>query len=213
MLTVNRESNRGTNRSPKGIVAGLMFMMMTIVSVMALSMTTSTARAADGESTKYALDKAHTAIYFKIEHMGMSYTFGRFNEFDGEFTLAGGDSQFTMTIKAESIDTGNAKRDDHLRGSDFFNVKQFPTIEFVTKNVVVEGDMYHAEGDLTLHGITKSVTIPFQKLADGKARSGKKKTGFVSEFTIKRSDFGMMYGQGAMGDDVTLAVSFEGEAE
>src|SRR5947209_14950172 len=87
------------------------------------------ARAAD----TYAVDPMHSSVYFKISHLGLANVFGRFNEFSGNFTLDPDDAgkcSFEMTIKPESVDTNNPKRDSHLRSPDFFNVKQFPAITF-----------------------------------------------------------------------------------
>src|SRR5688500_14890462 len=78
----------------------------------------------------YTLEGAHTAVNFKISHVGISYSFGRFNEVSGNFTIADDPAKcsFTMSIKVDSIDTANKQRDNHLRSPDFFNAKQFPTI-------------------------------------------------------------------------------------
>src|SRR5947209_10298 len=81
----------------------------------------------------YVLDAAHTGVSFKISHLGLSWTFGRFNEVSGNFTIDADDaskSSFALTIKTQSLDTANAKRDGHLQSPDFFNVKQYPSITF-----------------------------------------------------------------------------------
>src|SRR5947209_1935708 len=82
---------------------------------------------------EYALDPAHTGVEFKISHLGLSWTCGRFNDVSGTCTLdptAPAKSAFALTVKADSLDTNNQKRDEHLRSPDFFNAKQFPAITF-----------------------------------------------------------------------------------
>ena len=159
----------------------------------------------------YELDASHTAVYFKISHLGMSHTFGRFNDVAGSFTL-GDKAHFHVTIDAASVDTGWEKRDDHLRSPDFFSVKQFPEITFEASDIAVSGDTYTVTGDLTLLGETKPLTIVFTKLGEGKDPWGKDRIGFAGEVTIQRSAFGMTkyVEEGTVGDDVTLMISFEG---
>jgi polyisoprenoid-binding protein YceI len=161
----------------------------------------------------YTIDEAHSAVTFKLSHLGLSWVHGRFNDFNGNFTIDPDNAAkcaFALTIKAESIDTNNTKRDGHLRSPDFFNVKQFPAITF--KSTAVKGikDGYDVTGDLTLHGVTKPVT--FQLVGGRKAEfpKGVQRTGFSTEVTLKRVDFGMDKFAGAVGDDVHIAVSFEG---
>jgi polyisoprenoid-binding protein YceI len=161
----------------------------------------------------YAVDPVHSSITFMISHMDISYVHGRFNELSGTFTLDKDDpsrSSFALSIKVESVDTNNKKRDDHLRSPDFFNVKQFPTLSFESTAVkAVEGG-YEVTGDLTMHGAKKSITF---RLRGGKVvefPKGMPRTGFWSELVLKRSDFGMTGAQGLLGDDVHIAIGIEG---
>jgi polyisoprenoid-binding protein YceI len=180
-----------------------------ILVAMVVGVVAAPARAADN----YAVDGMHAGIYFKISHLGLSSVFGRFNDFSGNFTIDPDDASkctFTMNIKAESIDTGNRKRDDHLRSPDFFNVKQFPTLTFKSTSVKAGKDGYQVTGDLTMHGVTRPVTFA---LAGGKKAEfpkGVQRTGFSTEFTIKRSDFEVNKFLEAVGDEVRIAISFEG---
>jgi polyisoprenoid-binding protein YceI len=169
------------------------------------------ARAAD----PYTVDPMHSSVYFKISHLGLTDVFGRFNEFSGTFTLDPNDPSrcsFDMTIKTESVDTNNPKRDSHLRSPDFFNAKQFPTIAFKSTSVRPMGNGYEVAGELTMHGVTKPVK--FEVLGGRKAEfpRGLQRTGFTTEFTVKRSDFGVGAQQfaNALGDDVRIAIGFEG---
>ncbi len=161
----------------------------------------------------YAVDEAHTSVSFQVGHLGISMIHGRFNEVSGEFSLdkaSPGSSSFSMTIKTQSVDTANKKRDDHLRSPDFFNVKQFPTITFKSTSVKAAGEGYEVRGDFTLHGVTKPVTF---KLTGGRTAEfpkGTQRIGFSTELTIKRTDFGMDRLVGPAGDDVKIQVSFEG---
>ena len=114
-------------------------------------LTAGAARAAEN----YEMDGMHSGVTFKISHVGLSWIFGRFNDLSGNFTIdpsnPAGDS-FAMTIKTESIDTNNRKRDEHLSSPDFFNVKQFPAIAFQSTAVKPSQDGYQVTGDLTMHG-------------------------------------------------------------
>ena len=162
---------------------------------------------------QYAMDKGHTAIIFGIKHLNMSYTYGRFNDIDGQFMLDAqnaANSSFKVTIKTHSIDTGLKKRDDHLRSPDFFNANQFPVITFESTQVEAASDGYRVSGKLSLHGVTKAVTLHLQKLGEGDDPWGNYRAGFATELTIKRSDYGMTNMPEAVGDEVKLMISFEG---
>jgi polyisoprenoid-binding protein YceI len=167
------------------------------------------ARAADD----YAVDPVHSGVTFKISHLGLAWVHGRFNDFAGNFTLDPDDAgkcSFGLTIKAESVDTNNPKRDDHLRSPDFFNVKQFPAITFKSTAVKAGKDGYQVTGDLTLHGVTKPVTFALAGGRKAEFPKGVQRTGFSTELTLKRSEFGVdKFGQ-AVGDEVYIAISFEG---
>lgn len=162
---------------------------------------------------KYELDNAHTSLVFAVSHFGLSYTYGRFNECAGSFSVSEGnptDAGFTFLIKSESIDTNNPERDEHLRGPDFFDTQQFPKIEFVTTGVVKVDDIYQVTGDFTMLGQTRSVMMPIRMVGMGKGPFGKHRAGFFTKFTIKRSEFGMSKMLGQVGDNISITFSFEG---
>jgi polyisoprenoid-binding protein YceI len=169
----------------------------------------SVLRAADS----YELDPAHTAVSFKIAHLGLSWTHGRFNDVSGRFVIDSAEptqSAFELSLKADSVDTGNEKRDEHLRSPDFFNVKQFPTATFKSTSVkAIQGGL-EVTGDFTLHGKTKSITFPLSGGKTAEFPPGVKRIGYSSQFKLKRSDFGMDKMPGAIGDEVYVSVSFEG---
>lgn len=88
----------------------------------------------------YEVDAVHSVVLFRIQHLGVSYFYGRFNKIEGSFSVGGdGAGEVDITIRADSIDTNSEKRDGHLKGPDFFSVKQFPTITFKSGNLVSRG--------------------------------------------------------------------------
>lgn len=161
----------------------------------------------------YALDDTHAGVNFKISHLGLSWTYGRFNDLAGAFRIDPANPQnsaFNLSIKADSLDTANKQRDDHLRSPDFFNTKQFPAITFKSTSVkAIEGG-YEVTGDFTLKGVTKSITFPLKGGRTAEFPKGVMRTGFVTELGLKRSEFGMEKMVGPIGDDVLISISFEG---
>ena len=186
--------------------------MYKMSSVAALTLLVIAAAAPARAADEYALDPMHTAVSFKISHLGLSWTHGRFNDVSGSFTIDPDPAacSFALSMKAESIDTGNEKRDEHLKGPDFFNVKQFPTITFKSTSVKAVKDGYEVTGDLTMHGVSKAVT--FSVLGGRKAEfpKGVQRTGYSTEFVLKRSEFGIDKFAEAVGDEVHISISFEG---
>jgi polyisoprenoid-binding protein YceI len=184
------------------LTCGIALLGLTVLSV-------PSARAADN----YALDPMHTAANFKISHLGLSWTYGRFNDVSGAFTLDPDDASkcsFELTIKVKSLDTNNVKRDDHLRSPDFFNEVQYPLITFKSTAVKAVKNGYEVTGDLTMHDVKKATT--FRLLGGRKAEfpKGVMRTGYSTELMLKRSDFGMDKMKEAIGDEVYIAISFEG---
>ena len=168
-----------------------------------------------GPGPLYEIDTTHSMIIFRAKHNGVSYNYGRFNEFTGEIminAIAVPESMVEFEVKAASVDTGNEKRDQHLRSSDFFSAKQFPLITFKSTKVSAkegEEDTLEVTGDLELHGVKKSITVDVEVTGRAKGKEGESLIGFESTFTIKRSEFGMTYGMGPVSDDIRLTVSIE----
>ena len=160
----------------------------------------------------YTFDPLHSSVSFKVRHLDISWVHGRFNDITGSFTIDKNDptkSKFELSIKADSVDTGNKDRDKHLKQPDFFDTKQYPTLDFKSTGVkAVEGG-YEVTGDFTMHGKTKKITF---KLAGGKeADFYGKRIGFGTELTLKRSDFGFdPKNIGPTGDDTLIYIDFEG---
>jgi polyisoprenoid-binding protein YceI len=181
------------------------------------SASASSPRAVSAEAETYSVDGVHSNILFKVRHNDVSYFYGRFGDISGTFTFDGNDASecfVAIEVKAESVDTRNKKLDQHLRSPDFFDAKQFPVIIFESTEVAKgEGDVYKVTGDLSLHGVTKSITIDMEHVGTAEGRRGKL-MGFHTTFTVDRTDFGMDYGVGsALGSDVEMTISVEAGKE
>ena len=163
----------------------------------------------------YVIDPGHTHVGFKVTHLGFSETYGTFNNVSGIYDLDKDNpekSSVDVDIKTASIDTNHEKRDEHLRGPDFFNVEKFPDMTFKSTKVEQTGDKTaKVTGDLTLHGVTKPVTLDVTLLAAGPYPMDKSITvaGFNATTTIKRSDFGMTTYVPMISDEVEITISTE----
>lgn len=173
------------------------------------ALSTCTATAAE----EYVYDAVHSSVSFKARHLDISWIHGRFNDVDGKFSIDREDtskSSFQLTIKADSVDTANPARDEHLRQPDYFDTKQFPTIEFQsTKVKAIEGG-FEVTGNFTMHGTTKEITF---KLMGGKQieSRGVRRVGFSTELKLKRSDFGFDKNAiGPIGDEAIVIIDCEG---
>jgi polyisoprenoid-binding protein YceI len=179
---------------------------------------TGSIQLADAANT-YEIDTAHSMILFRAKHNGVSYNYGRFNEFTGELMIDETDiskSAVEFEVKTASVDTANEKRDQHLRSSDFFSAKQFPVITFKsTKVSMKEGkeDTLEITGDLELLGVKKSITVDVEITGKARRRQGESLMGFESVFMIKRSEFGMTFGAGTVSDDIRLIVTIEAKGK
>jgi len=165
---------------------------------------------------EYLIDARHTSIVFGINHLGYSFTYGRFNEVGGNFVwnnASPASGQFMLAINSASIDTNDAQRDEHLRGPDFFNAKQFPRISFQSTSITPQRsaqDKFQVNGNLTIHGVTRQVSLPMRKLGEGDGPQGNYRCGFLCQTSIKRSDYGMTNMIPNVGDEVALTICFEG---
>ena len=181
------------------------------LAIAALVFTSAPAFAAD----TYEIDAVHSAFLFRVKHLGVSYYHGRFNEASGKFTIDAADAtknSIEIEVKADSIDTANAARDKHLKGPDFFNTVEFPTLSFKSTSFKKkDGNKFEVTGDLTIHGVTKQVTTQAELVGTGKhPKGGGAIAGWETSLVIKRSNYGMTYGLEGIGDDVTLTISIEG---
>jgi polyisoprenoid-binding protein YceI len=170
------------------------------------------------QSSEWAVDNAHSHFGFSVPHMVVSEVEGQFKTFQGKVTLDEKDpskSQVEFSIDAASISTDNDDRDKHLKSADFFDVQKFPKLNFKATKISKAGKGYKLTGDLTIHGVTKQVTLdatlsepiqnPWGKLVRAVKVSGK----------IKREDFGLTWnktldkGGLLVGNDVTLDIKLE----
>ena len=170
------------------------------------------------EATTYAIDTTHSAIVFRVKHMGVSYAYGFFEAFSGEVQFDEKDptkSSIVIEVDAASVDTNNGKRDDHLRSPDFLSAKEFPVIVFESKKVAKKGDRLAVTGDLTFHGVTKEVTAEVEHVGSAAGRSGEgQRIGMEATFEILPKDFEVAYMQesSGLGPEVRLTVSLACES-
>jgi len=157
---------------------------------------------------------AHAAIQFKIKHLGYSWLTGRFNQFDGGFSYDPSQpekSSINVKIDTTSIDSNHAERDKHLRGDDFLNVKKYPEASFVsTKFEVKDAENALVSGNFTLHGVTKAISFPVEKIGEGKDPWGGYRAGFAGNTTLKLADYGITYNLGPASTHVDLTLTIEG---
>lgn len=166
---------------------------------------------------RFLLDPGHASVLFGVSHLGFSKTFGRFNKVEGAFVLdvdAPEKSSAVVTIDAASLDTNHEERDEHLRGPEFFDVAQFPTLIYKSTSVKQTGEKTAiVTGDLTMHGVTKSVPLDVTLVNVGPNPMDPTKTkivaGFSARGTLKRSEFGMAYGTPLLGDDVEIIIEVD----
>ena len=174
---------------------------------------------ANAQNTTWALDKSHSSVGFSVDHLVISETIGKFDQFElnvksdkPDFT----DAKFDLTIQAKSINTDDAKRDEHLRSADFFDVAKFATITFKGKKFEkVSGTQYKVTGDITMHGVTKTVTLDAKFGGIAKDPWGNTKAGLKVMGELDRYDFGLKYnaaletGGMAVGQKVRISCNIE----
>lgn len=164
----------------------------------------------------YVLDTkgAHAFIQFKIKHLGYSWLLGRFNKFDGHFSYDEKNpsaARIVVNIDPASIDSNHAERDKHLRDKDFLNVKKYPEAKFVSTAFEELGNnKAKLTGDLTLHGVTKSISIDVEHIGHGKDPWGGYRRGFAGSVTLTLKDFGINYNLGPASRQVEMFLSIEG---
>jgi polyisoprenoid-binding protein YceI len=142
----------------------------------------------------WTIDATHSDVTFTVRHLGVSKVRGRFGDFAGEIVTAAdaADSAVTATIQAATIDTNSAQRDEHVRGADFLDVEQFPTLSFRSTGIRVDDGDYLIDGELTLHGVTKPVTLKAELGGFGDGMTPDSTViGIEASTEISRSDFGV----------------------
>ena len=169
--------------------------------------------AAPLQADEYRIDPSHSFVTFTISHLGYSVLHGRFNTLNGAFDhdpAAPEKSRIHVEVATASVDTNHAERDKHLRGGDFLAVDTFPTATFESSAVTMRGESGTLKGKLTLHGVTRDVTMPITHVGAGKDPWGGYRSGWSGRLTIKRSDYGISYNLGPAAAEMTLGLFIEG---
>ena len=165
----------------------------------------------------WSIDTAHSVMNFKVRHL-FSKTGGSFDQWEGTLEFDGENPaslSAQVTIQVASINTDNEDRDTHLKGPDFFDVEQFPTISFVSKKSEKNEEGWVLIGDFTMHGVTRELAIPFEFYGAGKDPWGNTKAGFSASVTVNRKDFGIEWnktldtGGVMLGEDVVIDLEIE----
>jgi polyisoprenoid-binding protein YceI len=160
----------------------------------------------------FKIDSVHSSAVYRITHLNTSAHWGIFEEPTGTFTV-GADGSFNadVTIELAKLDSGNAKRDEHLRGPDFFNAKQFPQMTFKSTEGKASGNgAFVVKGNLTIKGTSKAIEVTFKKVGEGKGRNGEVIAGYEADFTIDRLEYGVNYMPQGLGKDVRIIIALEG---
>ncbi len=184
----------------------------TLFALLIASSLSLSAHAADS----FTIDPEHTSQHFSVNHLGFSSMQGRFDKSSGKVTLDSAAKKGTVefSVEAASINTGHTKRDEHLRSPDFFNVAEFPSIQFKSTAIKFKGNKpTSVEGNLTLLGVSKPVKLDISAFNCGLHPMDPTQKKFVcgadASTQIKRSDFGMKYGLPAIGDNIKLVFAIE----
>jgi len=166
----------------------------------------------------YQLDMDHTSIVFGVGHAQLSLVYGFFRKARGGYQIDWNNPancRFRFEVFVNSIDTNNRDRDNHLQSPEFFDAQLFPTMTFESTSCTPASSRdgspaYNVTGDLTIHGVKRRVTLPMKLLARKEGATNKdRRTGFLCQFELKRSDFGMT-NIPIVGDAVGITISFEG---
>jgi polyisoprenoid-binding protein YceI len=179
----------------------------------------STTATAVGTGTTWSIDPAHSHVEFAVRHLMISTVKGRFGIVRGTVRTDDTDpakGQAEIEIDADSIDTREAQRDAHLRSADFFDVEKFPKLTFRSTRITdVSGDSFKLIGDLTIHGVTREVTLDVTSEGRGKDPWGGERAGFSATTRVKRSDFGLTWNQAletggfVVGDEIKVSLDVE----
>jgi polyisoprenoid-binding protein YceI len=182
----------------------------------ALALGSALLTAGHAMAADYAIDKQgqHAFVNFKISHLGYSWLYGTFKDFDGTFSFdaaAPEASKVNVTLNTTSVDTNHAERDKHIRSADFLNVSKHPTATFASTSVKSTGEgTADITGDLTLNGVTKPVVIAAKFIGEGTDPWGGYRAGFEGSTTLKLKDFDISKDLGPASESLELIISIEG---
>ena len=158
----------------------------------------------------FTFDPNHSGVFFRVKHFDIGYTYGHFKKVSGTIKVENQPTSLTLSIALDSVDTNNAKRDQHLLSPDFFNAKQFPTIDFEsTKITPVDENTFVVTGNLSMHGQTRLISTEMEQVGKGEDPWGNHKIGYETSLTIKRSDFGVDHMLNSVADEVHVMIGFE----
>ncbi|GAB7025587.1 YceI family protein [Geotalea toluenoxydans] len=170
-------------------------------------------------ASSWKIDADHSNMGFKVRHLMVSNVKGSFEKVAGVLELDDKDitkSKVDVTIETASINTNAAKRDEHLRSADFFDVAKYPTMTFVSKKVAKAGKNLKVTGNLTLHGVTRPVVLTVDPITkESKDPWGNLRRGTTATTTINRKDFGLVWNAGletggvAVGEEVAIILEIE----
>ncbi len=194
--------------------------MRTKISAVALGLVLLVAVTASAADT-YKIDLAHSSIDFSVRHLGLAKVNGDFADFNGVIVYDPenmANSSVNVTIKTASVDTDNDERDKHLRTDDFLLVEKYPEMTFVSKKIEKTEDGMVAHGTLTIRGVSKEISLPFEVFGPIEGMRGEQRIAAEAETTINRHDFGVSYGKGnllqqtgdlVIGDEVDIEITIQ----
>lgn len=199
----------------KSIQWTLAVLLVTALSLAGCESKADTTNTMTGTPVVWNIDTVHSSLHFGIQHMGAGRFVGNFAGFEGVYSeYPGGGALVEAKVEVKSVDSGNDKRDAHLRTSDFFDVETYPAASFRSTSVTRRGQTTKITGDLTLHGVTRSIVI--EGTMGSEVQNPKDvRRGFSGTATFRRSDFGMTWnkeiapGLLSLGDEVTLWIDLE----
>ena len=197
-------------QSKKHFFRSISFFAALVLFVPALLMTGSSASYA---AQTFKIDPVHSSIIFKINHLGVTSFYGRFNNPSGTLTIdknAPENNSAEIMVKVENVDTDNDERDAHLKSQDFFHADQYPDIVFKSASFKkLKNDQFEVSGNLTFHGVTRQIVIKVNQTGAVNDPWGNFRMGFETSFTILRSDFGMNKMLDLVGDEVQLIIAIQ----
>lgn len=171
------------------------------------------------QAASYKIDESHSTVMFKVRHL-LGKVSGRFDKFEGTFEYDPANLATLKTkaeIQAASINTNVAKRDEHLRSADFFDTAKYPTLSFVSTKVTdIKGSKAKLQGKLTIHGVTKPVTLDIESLGAAKDPWGNERAALSASTMINRTDYGLTWNQALetggvlVGEEVEITLEIEG---
>lgn len=164
-------------------------------------------------AAEYVVDPTHSFVEFRIQHLGYSWLYGRFNAVDGRFSYDAADpgaSRIEVRIDTTTVDTNHAERDKHLRSSDFLAVDRHPAATFRSTGYHGSADAGVLSGVLRFLGVEKAIEIPVVRIGEGPDPWGGYRAGFHGTYTMTRADFGMQADLGPAATTVEIALGIEG---